>query len=131
MEVEEVTEGKGEEEGKKGETRKNNESKKTIEIIFWNIAGLKRKDRNFLDYLEKFDVIDMCETRIKERNWGSMKLSLPKNFIWKCQYAVRVKKKRRSKRIITGVRKEIEEINIKEVKVMYGIQERRLSYTMI
>jgi len=39
------------------EARKNSESKKAIGIVFWNIAGLKRKDRDFWDYLEKFDVI--------------------------------------------------------------------------
>jgi len=30
--------------GEEGGAKKNSESKKTIGIVFWNIAGLKRKD---------------------------------------------------------------------------------------
>jgi len=52
-------------------------------------------------------------------------LRLSKNFVWKCQYAVRVKRKGRARGgIITGVRKRIEEINVLKVKAIDGIQER-------
>jgi len=52
---------------------------------------------------------------------------LSKRFVWKCQYAVRAKKKGRARGgIITGVRKGIEEINVEEMKAIDGIQERRL-----
>jgi len=69
----------------------------------------------------------LCETWIEEREWGSLKSRLSKNFVWKYQYAVRVKRKSRARgRIITEVRKEIEEINVKEVKAIDGIQKRRL-----
>jgi len=60
--VEEGTEREGREEGEEGEARKNSEYKKTIGIMLWNIAGVKRKDRDFWDYLEKFDIIGLCET---------------------------------------------------------------------
>jgi len=33
--------------------------KKAIELIFWNVAKVKSKDRDFWDYLEKFDVIGL------------------------------------------------------------------------
>jgi len=89
--VEEGTAGEGRE-----EVRKNSESKKTIEIVFWNIAGLKRKYRAFWDYLEKFNVIDLCETWIKKREWGNLKLRLSRNFVWKCEYAV-IKRKGRAR----------------------------------
>jgi len=54
-------------------------------------------------------------------------LRLSKKFVWKCQYAVRVKRKGRERgRIITGVRKRIEEISVEEIKAINGIQENRL-----
>jgi len=54
-------------------------------------------------------------------------LRLSRKFVWKCQYAVRVKSKGRARGgIITGVRKEIEEISVQEIKTINGIQERRL-----
>jgi len=122
-----ITEGKGKEEGEEGEVRKNSVYKKAIGLVFWNVAGEKSKDRDFWDYLEKFDVIGLCETCIEEREGESLKLRLSKRFVWKCQYAVRAKKKRRAKeRIITEVRKGIEEINVEETKAIDGIQERRL-----
>jgi len=69
----------------------------------------------------------LCETWIKERGWESLKVRLSKNFVWKCQYAVRVKRKDRARGgIITGVRKGIEEISVKEIKAIDGIQERRM-----
>jgi len=59
-----------------------------------------------------------------------LKLRLSKRFVWKCQYAVRAKKKGRAKGgIITGVRKGIEEINVEETKTntgIHGIQERKV-----
>jgi len=114
-----ITEG---EEKQEGEAKKNNVYKKAIGLVFWNVAGVKSKDRDFWDYLEKFYVIGLCETWIDEREWGSLKLRLSKRFVWKCRYAVRAKKKGRAKEgIITGVKKGIEEI-----KAIDGIQEKRL-----
>jgi len=55
------------------------------------------------------------------------RLKLSKRFVWKCQYAVTIKKKGRARgRIITGVSIGIEEINVEEMKAIDGIQERRL-----
>jgi len=55
------------------------------------------------------------------------KLRVSKNLVWKCQYAVRVKRKGRARGgIITGIRKEIEKISVDEVKATDGIQDRRL-----
>jgi len=92
-------------EGEEGEARKNSEYKKVIGIVFWNITGVKRKDKDFWDYLEKFDVIGLCET-IEEKEWGNLKLKLSKKFVWKCQYAVIKRKGRAKGEIITGVREK-------------------------
>jgi len=121
-----ITEREGKKEGEEGETRKNS-MYKAIGLVFWNVAGIKNKDRDFWDYLEKFAVIGLCETWIEEKEWGSLKLRLSKRFVWKCQYVVRVKKKGRAKGgIITGIRKGTEEINVEETKAINGIQERRV-----
>jgi len=57
---------------------------------------------------------------------GNFEAAIVKKFIWKCQYAVRVKKKSRIRgRIITGIRKELEEISVEEMKAIDGIQEKR------
>jgi len=42
-----VTEGEGKEEGEEGEARKNSVYKKAIGIVFWNVAIVKSKDRDF------------------------------------------------------------------------------------
>jgi len=73
-----VTKGDGKERRKEGE--ENNESKKMIQIVISNIARLKEKTEIFWDYLERFDIIGMCEKLMEERNWVSLKMSLPKNF---------------------------------------------------
>jgi len=63
----------------------------------------------------------------REERMGSLKLRLSKKFVWKCQYAVRIKRKGRARRgIITSVRKGIEEISVEEIKAINRIQERRL-----
>jgi len=50
---------------KRRKERRRNEGEEVneeIRIVFWNIAGLKKKERKFWDYVEKFDIIGRCET---------------------------------------------------------------------
>lgn len=37
--------------------------------MFWNVAGLKKKDRDFWRGLEAWDVIVMVETWVDEKGW--------------------------------------------------------------
>lgn len=37
-----------------------------IKMVLWNIAGLKKKERKFWKYLERFDVIGLYETWIEK-----------------------------------------------------------------
>jgi len=61
---------------------------------------------------------------MEKREWGSLKFRLSKNFVCKCQYAVRVKKKSTARgKIITGVRKGIKEINMEKIKAIDEIGE--------
>jgi len=101
-------------------------AKENIRMVFWNVASLKRKEREFWKYIESFDIIGMCETWIEERQWDKLKGNLSKEFSWKCQFAERDKSKGRAKGgIITGIRKEFEELDVKAINVN-GVQERRI-----
>ncbi|TGZ54682.1 hypothetical protein DBV15_12603 [Temnothorax longispinosus] len=105
----------------------NGDASAEIKVIFWNVAGLKKKDREFWEYIEGFDIIGLCETWVEEKEWEKIKKNMSKKFVWKCQFAIREKGKGRAKGgIMTGVRKEIEEIDIKEVESVNGMQERKL-----
>jgi len=54
-------------------------------------------------------------------------LRFSKNFVWKCQYAGRIKRAGRTRGgVITGIRKEIEGISVEVIKSIDRIQERRL-----
>jgi len=69
----------------------------------------------------------LSETWIEERGWEAIKRSLSERFSWKCQYAIKEKKKGRAKGgIITGIRKGLDEVRGEEVIDVNGIQERRL-----
>ncbi|XP_071577333.1 uncharacterized protein [Temnothorax nylanderi] len=83
--------------------------------MFWNVAGLSRKDRDFWDYLKKFDIVNLTETWIEEKGWKKIEYLLPTDFNWEIQYAKRDKKKGRgSGGIITGIRKAIEKESVQK-----------------
>ena len=102
-----------------------NESKANYKILFWNIAGMNNKDKEFWEYLIGFEIIVLSETWIEGKEWKNLKSKLPKEYKWKCEEAKRNNKKGRAKGgIITGVRKEIEEVEEKGVKERVGVQQR-------
>jgi len=57
--------------------------------LFWNIAGVGNKDKDFWKYIEGFDIVNMCETWIDEKGWESLKERLPDSHEWRCGYAIR------------------------------------------
>ncbi|KAJ3646798.1 hypothetical protein Zmor_024370 [Zophobas morio] len=65
--------------------KKNGEDKRGLKLLFWNIAGLKKKDHLFWDYVKNFDYVGLTETWILERDWNKLKNVLPKEFQWKLQ----------------------------------------------
>lgn len=113
---------------------KEEEGKETVQgrnvkILFWNIAGITRKEKDFYDYLKEYDVIGLVETWLEEKDWGKIRKFLPAGWKWKFAPALRSHKKGRAKGgIITGVRNEIlekkegllESQNIQERKVKFG-----------
>lgn len=97
---------------KKGE--KEGGATKGMKMCFWNIAELTSKDKEVWEYLKTFDVIGLTEP--EEDKWEKLKYRLPKEFDWKCRAARRVRKKGRAKGgIITGINKEVNEIEYKEI----------------
>ncbi|KAJ3646967.1 hypothetical protein Zmor_024522 [Zophobas morio] len=46
----------------RGMGKKNGEDKRGLKLLFWNIAGLKKKDNLFWDYVKNFDFVGLTET---------------------------------------------------------------------
>lgn len=94
--------------------------------MFWNVAGIKRKDSDFWKFIEQYDFVGLTETWIEEKDWTKMKKFLPEGFVWKCLFARRIKRKGRAMGgIITGVRAELAVLN-KVTLDLEEIVERRI-----
>lgn len=102
--------GKGREGGENGVRISRGKGKQKIRGVFWNVAGVRKKEEDFWEFLTEFEVVGLTETWIDEVGWGKLKGRMPEGWRWKSQPAKRDSKKGRAKGgIITGVRKEIEE----------------------
>ena len=100
------------------------ENSKRERLLFWNVAGLERKERDFWKYVEKFDFVEMTETWVDQKGWERLKGKLPKGFDWNCQAAKREKKRGRARGgIITGIKEGWEGIEETEVG---GIVDRKV-----
>lgn len=96
-------------------------------MCFWNVAGIMNKDKEVWEYLRTFDVIGRTETWTEESKWERVKHRLPKEYDWKCTAARRGGKKGRANGgIITGVNKNLKEIEYKEITD--DIVERKIRY---
>ncbi|XP_076287658.1 uncharacterized protein LOC143212601 [Lasioglossum baleicum] len=91
-----------------------------------NVCWDKGQGRKLLElYKRIYEVIEMTETWIEEREWEGWWRKMPKGWNWKCPGAERVEKKGRARGgIITGVREEIAVEKESETEEE-GIQERR------
>jgi len=79
-------------------------------VLFWNVAGLKNKDKDFWESLKEWEVIMLSETWMEGKEWERMKGRFPKGYKWGIQGAVREGKRGRAKGgIIMGVREELVE----------------------
>ena len=67
-------------------------------LIFWNVAGLTNKDKDFWDYINETDFVSLAVTWVEEREEKLLKKHLNRNFIWKIIRAKRNHKKRQSER---------------------------------
>lgn len=74
-------------------------------VVFWNVARLRGKDREFWRSLGKWEVVILMETWLEEKGWEKWKNWLPKGFKWGVQHA---RRKNRKGRAIGGMLMEIE-----------------------
>jgi len=75
--------------------------------MFWNVAGLGSKDKEFWGYVRSFDYVSMCETWVDKKGWEGIKERLPESHDWVCSYAVKRRMKGRARGgFIIGKRKE-------------------------
>ena len=100
--------------------------KKRVRGVVWNVAGLKRKETDFWEFLKGFEIIGLTETWIEKNDWEKLKEKMPEGWKWRCQPASRECKKGRAKGgIITGIRVDLEEKE-RTHEEEQGIQERMI-----
>lgn len=51
---------------KKEEKGKTSEVKEKVKMLYWNVAGLMKKNRDFWRYVEDFDAVGLIETWIEK-----------------------------------------------------------------
>lgn len=64
--------------------------------VFWNVAGLGNKDKEFWKGLAEWNVIVLLETWVEEKGWMKVKRFLPREYVWGIQLAKRKSKKGRA-----------------------------------
>lgn len=81
------------------EVGKGKQQKKEIrrKLIFWNVSGIERQDKDFWNYIVGFDFIGLCETWLEEKGWDRFKGRLPDTHNWENINAVRERRKGRAK----------------------------------
>jgi hypothetical protein len=41
-----------------------------VKVLYWNIAGLRKKEEEFWDYVREFEiVVGLVETWVEDRSW--------------------------------------------------------------
>jgi len=66
-------------------------------IIFWNVAGLSKKDEEFWEYIREYDLIGLVETWLDGKGWERIKGWLPDSHDWEVKEARKDKRKGRAK----------------------------------
>jgi len=75
-------------------------------MIFWNVAGVMRKDEEFWRYIKGYDFISLTETWLEGKGWDKLKDWLPTTHEWNMVEARKEKMKGRAKRgMLMGKRK--------------------------
>jgi len=98
-----------------------------VKVTFWNVAGLKSKDKGFWEGLKEWDVVFLMETWVDKKGWESIVGKLPRDFRWEVQWASRKNRKGRAVGgMLLGVRKEMVTREEKEWKEREGIMVKRV-----
>lgn len=62
--------------------KKKGKGKEGWKIVFWNVAGLGNKDKEFWKRLKEWDVMVLMETWIEEKGWNKIRRKLPEGYKW-------------------------------------------------
>lgn len=103
----------------KNKEKENNAKEKVNnrKILFWNIAGLERQDRDFWKYIIGYDYIGLCETWVMEDRWNQIKGKLPDSHDWYSRHAIKTKRRGRAcGGIIIGKRKNWGDNNLEIIE---------------
>lgn len=65
--------------------------------MFWNVAELGKKDKDFWKGLKGWDVVVLVETWVDRKGWERMREKLPRELKWEIQLAKKEGKRRRPK----------------------------------
>jgi len=68
--------------------------------LFWNIAGLGKKEEEFWEYICKHDFICLMETWMERKGWEGMKAWLPNTHEW---MDIKVRKEEKRERTKGGM----------------------------
>ncbi|CAK9799089.1 Transposon TX1 uncharacterized 149 kDa protein [Anthophora plagiata] len=96
------------EQSKRRAEREVGDDRRRYKVAFWNVAGLKNKNRVFWEGIKGWDVVIMCETWIGRKEWEGVRGRATGGYVWDIQYAERRGKKGRAMGgMIVGVREGI------------------------
>lgn len=91
-----------EKKGKRGER----EELENVKILFWNVAGLSNKDKEFWSFIEGYDFVGFMETWVEEKGWENLRNRLCDKMEWIAVHAKKEKRKGRAKGgMLVGVNK--------------------------
>lgn len=75
--------------------------------MFWNVAGLEKKDEDFWKGLKGWNVVVLVETWVDGKGWERMREKLPRELKWEVQLAKKEGKRGRPKGgMLMGIRRE-------------------------
>jgi len=66
-------------------------------LLFWNVAGVKKKDEEFWKFVKGYDFISLTETWMEGKGWDNLKDWLPTTHEWKIAEARKERTKERAK----------------------------------
>lgn len=91
----------GKREEKKGKRRIEEKEKEKErgqrKLLFWNVAGIGNKDKEFWRHIRTYDFISLSETWMEKKGWEKIKGRLSDTHKWACSYAIKKSKKGRAR----------------------------------
>lgn len=108
MNKERVRGRRGKREKRESKMKENAKGKKVGKIIFWNVAGIKNKGKEFWEKVQMFEVILLFETWVEDKEWDRIVGMLPNEWEWSGIGAIKTRNMGRAMGgIILGIRKGI------------------------